>query len=88
MSVSVLRSGFPGSCCVCDCLLTNCLVVPVRCLGFYLVLLCGPVPVPVLVAVHPVLSSCSLCVVLCGPVYSITDLTRRVFDNIYVTKRD
>jgi len=169
VSVSVLRSGLSGSCCCCSCLLTNCLVVPVRCLGFYLVLLCSPVavavacvrcicsgsvrctcfwscsavysiiswlyptwscscllficscslfsvpvhgpvstilrsivdclvlssvlvpvtwPVPVLVAVHPVLSSCSLCVVLCGPVYSITDLTRWVFDNIHVTKRD
>ena len=44
-------------------------------------------PVPVLVAVHPALSSWSLCVVLCGPVYSITDSTRWVFDNINVTKK-
>ena len=47
VSVSVLRSGLSGSCCCCSCLLTNCLVVPVRCLGFYLVLLCGPVAVAV-----------------------------------------
>ena len=33
-------------------------------------------PVPVLVAVHPGPVSWSLCAVLCGPVYSITDLTR------------
>jgi hypothetical protein len=47
VSVSVLRSGLSGSCCCCSCLLTNCLVVPVRCLGFYQVLLCGPVAVAV-----------------------------------------
>lgn len=53
--VSVLRSGFPGSCCCCSCLLTNCLAVPVRCLGFCLVLLSVP---------GPVICCCLLCILV------------------------
>ena len=41
VSVSVSRSGFPGSWSGCYCLVTGCGCVPVRCLGFYLVLLSG-----------------------------------------------
>ena len=42
MSVSVSRSGFPGSCPGCYCLVTNCGCILFRCLGFCLVwLLCS-----------------------------------------------
>ena len=41
-SVSVSRSGFPGSCPGCYCLVTNCGCILFRCLGFCLVwLLCS-----------------------------------------------
>ena len=64
VSVSVLRSGLSGSCCCCSCLLTNCLVVPVRCLGFYLVLLCGPVAVAV-VCLRCICSGSVRCTCIC-----------------------
>ena len=65
--------GFLGSCCCCNCLLSNCLVVPVKCLGFSPVLLSGPVAVAVssavclcqcfLLSVHG-LSPAPLCIAL------------------------
>ena len=69
--VSVLRLGFPGSCCVCDCLLSNCLVVPIRCLGFPLVLLSGSVAVVCVrcICSGSVRCTCTCC---CGPVLSVS----------------
>lgn len=53
MPVSVLRSRLPGSCSGHSCVLTVCCVVPIRCLGFSLVLL----PVP-----GAVICCCLLCI--------------------------
>ena len=69
--VSVLRSGFPGSCCVCNYLLSYCLVVPVRCLGFYLVLLSGSVAVVCVRCICSGSARCA-CFCCCGPVLSVS----------------